>query len=699
MNEEEKSDQTDDHSSTKEAAQIENKNDENVSTPVIHQKWQTLVSLFNFSHSVYHGLRSLPNPQMEQIATSTTHTHSSEHTHCLLDDILCVRVDMIDNDIDQICIDPFVRIHLCNATTGNYISNLNASAPFRANGNGHGNRNSCDVRRNEHRRVYDEPFATTYPASHNNVSVTPVKTSAKHHQNQSAVFRWDVEIVMKHSYQRILDPHTLLLFEVMDCGWMNPSPADMNGKMAKSIVWGYLKPMSIAHNCINVGTRKGMSTNSDACVERLESGQGVMKQCRLQLLKWQNDSWFVQRQAKRLLSQLVPKVYLQYLRRQFVEVGSSLYVNIGPTLWNSQRDTTQAIGLDHTKRENHSRNLQDEGRSGDMEGEASDLSHQYKRLPEEKCLIPDSLHLRLTHPGDGVATLSFSNSGNLLAVANKSHDIHVYNLSTRAIDWKASHCHHGDILSLTWSMDDTTISCASMDGTISTHQVQKAMTNEEEYKNDLNRFNVLLFVEPPEYPTIIKAMKMPMIVAGLSDGSVSLWHTTKDRPELELLSGIKCHTSPVRALETDYSNGRIFTGDDDGKIVVWKSATDDYAHGTDFKVLLQLDTFREIVGKSILHLSLSPETNSTGNAGCKKSRQLLITTKQKVNTSRTFVYDFTCHEFSSFGINTEVKHSLIKIATFSPDGRYVLGGTEDGKIILMDSSGILSRTVSNANAI
>lgn len=622
------------------------------------KQWQALQPLLNFSHSIYHGLKQLPDSKTDPVDPSKS---------CSSNDILLIKMEMIDKDIDEICIDPFIRIHLCNATTGKYLSRV-------SKGN---------------RKVHDEPFATTHPASREQcVSIM----SMEQNRNDTAAFRWGgEEIIIKQDYEKILHPNAVLLFEVLDCGTVNPSLAEIDGKEAKSIMWGYLKPIS-RNNGVNVGTRTNMSSSS-SCDESMED-EIITRQCRLQLFKWQKDIWFVRRQARRLglSSPLVPKVYLQYLRRQYNVLDSSLYISIGPT--PRPLPLSKAKGPEQTREGEQNDGAED--RMSDDENPSSNLIRQYERLPEEKCLIPDDTILfRFNH--NGAVTTSFSNSGELLAVASKSHQIYIYNLRTGGTEYASSRRHHEDILDIAWSMNDSIVSCASLDGTISIHLLQEPIKKEYSYY-DTKCFDVLC-VEPPLHPASLifypMSTQVPLIITGLSDGSVSLWNITRDSPELELLADIQCHAMAVRAIETDSSNGRVYTGDDNGKIVIWKPTSNDPIRGIDFEVLVQLDGLREITGKPISYLSLDPAyniggitstTSSTRNDTTTRSRQLLVTIQKEHNC--LFVYDLTSHELVSFGINTETKQSAFTVAKFSPDGRFVVGGTKNGKIVLMDSSGI-----------
>jgi len=442
---------------------------------------------------------------------------------------------------------------------------------------------------------------------------------------------------------------------------------------ATHIMWGYLKPIG-GNNDVNIGTRKIISDES-------KEDEIVLKRCRLQLFKWQKDTWLVRRQAKRMgLYYHVPKVYLQYLRKHYCMLDSSLYISIGPT-----------------PRELHSRRIKapEQIREGEKKDEipsydvnsSINLIRQFERLPEERCQIPDNILFRYDHKGALAA--SFSSTGEFLAVVSKSHQIHVLNLCTRETEYVSTRCHYEDIVDVVWSKNDSAICCASLDGTISIHLPQELATRQGS-QFDTKCYDVL-YVEPPSHPTSLSffsvATNIPIIIVGLNDGAVGFYNLAREPYRMELLAGIRCHTKAVQAIEIDASNARIYTGDDNGKIVIWKTTSDNPTSGMDFEVLLQLDTLRETAGNPILYLSLYQSHRSAlkVNDANVTSRKLLITIEKEENC--LYLYDLESHELASFGILTETKQSAFKVAKFSPDGRFVFGA-KDGKIELLDSSGI-----------
>jgi WD40 repeat protein len=643
-------------------------------TPI---QWETIGSLFNFSHSIYHGLKQPPDP------TTLPVDDLSADRYCHGDDILLIKIEEIDNDIDEICIDPFIRVHPCCATSGKYLPNLMT-------------RRSRNIRSNK-----NEQFVESLPASQ---SQHRLRGRQSNKRKDGTAFQWIEEnLIIHYEYGKILHPDTILLFEVLDRGCVNHSPASdgMKEKEATSLMWGFLKPIG-RNNHVHIGTRAQPSSTSppqgESKVENFSPISSIRNsdneleiksssRCQLQLFKWQRDSWFVRRQAKRwgFSSSLIPAVYLQYLRKHYhVHHHSSLIVNIGPISRPPSPTTGKVVkeGSEEQKMNHQDEEDVENGKDAVDDKPLHNRICQYARQPEEKCLIPDIIHSRFNH--NGAFQTSFSNSGDHLAIASKSCQVYVHNLKTGETEYESSHHHHGDIVGIAWSMDDSMVSCASLDGTISIHKLEDQFDHRYMYIKESPQqrcfkvFFVGALLTPTSflfYPTL---EQIPLIIAGLNDGSVSLWNVTRESSQQsDLLSGIRCHSTAVQAVEVDSSNGRMYTGDEKGKIVIWKPKSKHVINGKDFEVLLQIDSQREIFGKAIINLSLNPANE--------RSKQLLITTRAEENC--LFVYDLVSHDLAPFGIHTETKYSAFTVAKYSPDGRFVLGGTKDGRIALLQSFG------------
>ena len=614
-------------------------------------------SIFDFS--LFNKLKSL-----HELAISyESRTKIDQARMSFKNDQLLVTIESIDNEPEEVFMDPFIRIHICNESTGKCITH-------------HAKENRTEA--------HDCPSATTSPASQQ----SPFRAS-----RNGEAFKWNETLSIKLEYERILNPSIVVLFEVVDCGKVAPSKEEID-ECSNSVMWAFLKPISRSGK-MTVGYREDMNCSPEgegesACKSESKEEKVVTKKCRLQLFKWQDESWFIRRQKDSLgisLS-LVPKVFFQYLRRKQITVESSLIVSVGPELCLSPARSPSRFPVMRSEDEETKTEHQGEKEVGtEPKSIPIDYIRPFKRVANAECIIPDNLLFRFND--SGVAALSFSHSGDQLAVALKSNKLNVYNLRKGDNMYDSYYRNQGDILHIAWSMDDSFIACTSLDCTISVFFVANSMQE----GNNIKCLNIL-HVEPPAQPTKLifhpLSIKVPVIVTGLNNGSVSLWNFSGDFSRLEVLAGIQCHTKAVNAVVSDLSNGRIYTGDDEGHIVIWKPTKGNPLHGVDFEVLIQLDGLREIGGKPILNLSLNPGClSSISIMQRKRSNQLLITVQD--NQNNLFVYDLTTsYELSKFCIqaDAETTECVFSVANFSPDGRYVIGGTKDGRVIVMSASGI-----------
>ena len=585
---------------------------------------------------------------------------------CNNDDVIRIEIENIDRVVeDLICVDPSICIRICNVNTGKSISS---------------------------------------PATIGKKALHTIESAAQSKICSSTV-QCDETVIIQQKYHQILDQNIIVFFEVLDClhapsiGSSNAcNDNDLNG--ATRIAWGFLKPIG-KNGTVNIGTRRmpelTSSNNESKDFESTTTGIHT-KRCRLQLFNWQHDSRLIQRQAKRLgLSPSIPLVFLQYLRQRRRLLRQSLSICIGP---HQNVCTRQALGfaqkpgaeetnhggdeiIEHQNQYNTSEENRNETKDIDI-----DLIRQYSRFPDSKCMIPDRHFLTLNY--SGATALAFSHSGNLLAVASNIHQLCVHDLCTGEKNYVASYRHHGVILDLSWSLDDSIVACTSKDGTISVHRIEESMM----MGNDKRCYKIE-FVEPPSYPRVLAfhpfSSTIPVLIIGSSDGKITLWNLASERKDsnLELLGEKICHQKAVNAITCDGSNGRVYTGDDEGNIIIWRPKSESIIKGSDFEVLFQLRTnaLRALSSKPILNLSLRRQSRENrDDPESAAGRELLITIQG--NNPSLFVYDLADHELTNFCIDAEGKETKFRMANFSPDEKYVVGGTEDGKVMVMDSCGI-----------
>ena len=168
--------------------------------------------------------------------------------------------------------------------------------------------------------------------------------------------------------------------------------------------------------------------------------------------------------------------------------------------------------------------------------------------------------------------------------------------------------------------------------------------------------------------------KIPLVVTGTFDCAVRLWdpHTGVD---LGLLGGKRFHESHVNCLTFDPKTSRLYSGDGNGTIVIWrKQGTGTANKGEDYVCLRRVDKLKELRGVPITSLSLNP-ARPTGRG------ILLIMGHQ--NTLRLF--DLSTQRLSQvFFTGVDNMDQIIR-AIFSPCGTYVIAGSDQGSVMVWNS--------------
>ncbi|CAM9948052.1 unnamed protein product [Discosporangium mesarthrocarpum] len=168
-----------------------------------------------------------------------------------------------------------------------------------------------------------------------------------------------------------------------------------------------------------------------------------------------------------------------------------------------------------------------------------------------------------------------------------------------------------------------------------------------------------------------------LVVTGAYDHHLRLWDIGEisaggQGTELGTLSGKVVHESHVNAIVYDAKNGRLYSGDGGGLIVVWRRT----AKGRQPNAYSVLRKVRhpDIDGKSITSLALAPRL---------RRGQLLV--QAHGNTLRLF--DLSTYQLINPGYAGGAATGSLVRASFSPDGRYVVSGSEEGRLRVWDSQG------------
>lgn len=171
-------------------------------------------------------------------------------------------------------------------------------------------------------------------------------------------------------------------------------------------------------------------------------------------------------------------------------------------------------------------------------------------------------------------------------------------------------------------------------------------------------------------------MSAPLVLTGSFDAAIRLWDPSTGS-NLGLLGGKRFHDSHVNAMVFDARTGRLYSGDGDGCIIIWRKQTQSLsgkATGTDYVVMRKIDKMRELKGKAICSLSLDP-SRPVGRG------QVLIMAQE--NMLR--VFDLSTQRLTLASYAGCDNHNNIVRATYSACGKFVIAGTDTGKLVVWDS--------------
>lgn len=167
----------------------------------------------------------------------------------------------------------------------------------------------------------------------------------------------------------------------------------------------------------------------------------------------------------------------------------------------------------------------------------------------------------------------------------------------------------------------------------------------------------------------------PLVVTGSFDAAVRLWDPSTSS-SLGLLGGKRFHDSHVNAMVFDGKTGRLYTGDGEGCIIIWRKQSQGMkgASGMDYVVMRKIDKMKELKGKAITSLVLDP-SRPVGRG------HILIMAHE--NTMR--VFDLSTQRLTNVGYAGTDNHNSIVRAGYSACGKFIVAGTDVGTLLVWDS--------------
>lgn len=561
-------------------------------------------------------------------------------------------------------------------------------------------------------------------------------------------FKWYQSLRFPVTLVDFLSPQTLLLFELFEeakekkkkkkvetrqlngarfeqlaSGQGSRSPESKARGKRRRIAWAFYSPVS-EKGSVMLRTLSPLD-DSDAQQQDSEPGGGSasqMESCmRLQLYEYQLLTWMDQYQGKAQWPTSgssgggsVPAVFLQYQKRRRAVVPSTLYVDIRPIIppvavvgdSNNSSVAAETLAQEDNKPEGDAANRPSEVDNNQEPQSSSpptsptnngspgttppplvkDTQQQQqmstldplvvcRRSPSEPCLVPHRVLCRLPTAKKGCSCVSFSACGLLLAAAINPDAgeflVQIYHVNSSQL-LHVGHGHRGMIYSLEWdqkSSGSQRLISTSSDGTARLWDVSSESAGSTGASAAMG-----IWQHTPSpcfvYCGIFHPVNAEIALTAASDGLVRFWSTqpatgNREGRERELARLRVSDGAAVHSVRIEPKSGRLFCGDALGTLTVWKPKS-----APTTALVYELIKTIHTGQTSITSLQLHP-----------RKQHLLVHTQP----NGILQYELRSYLLLNKSYAGVVCEKLLGKSVFSPDGRFVVSGSENGVPLLFAS--------------
>ncbi|TDG99091.1 hypothetical protein EPR50_G00207350 [Perca flavescens] len=515
------------------------------------------------------------------------------------------RTDRLKTDL--LISHPMVKIHVVDESTGQYVKKEDCHRPVSS-------------------------FYEQESVDH----ILPIMTQPFDFKKKKSIIpEWQEQIIFNERFgyfvqQNDESPRVILLFEILDFITMEEARAnadvDKHTRGFRKIAWAFLKL---------VGTNGVLNIDS---------------KLRLQL-------FFPPPRAKRQAKTIeVVEWWRKYPR---IKYASTLYVTVKGIKLPEHVDPSMRsmMALQEERGSTSYSDLQNEvtKRSLTQHLDSKLPALRWSRLPGQVCRIPNKSMLTLRGGHIGCFTVLFSHSGTLLATACADRDafpVVVYEIPSGKV--LAGFSGHLKIVyDLCWSRDDRSLLSASSDGTVKEWNMERLQGTSQKVLPHPS------FVYCAQYhPTA-----QNLVVTGGYDALVRVWRLDVDDVNGQLLQEFEGHNSFINSVCFDSEGRRMFSADNTGLILVWKTTVNDSKRHPPchrWCIEKKLDE-SDLRGVPINMLQLHPN-----------GRSLLIHAKDSVLR----MMDLRILAVKKYTGATNYRERIY--STFTPCGNLIFSGSEDG---------------------
>ncbi|XP_034419269.1 jouberin [Cyclopterus lumpus] len=515
------------------------------------------------------------------------------------------RTDRLKTDL--LISHPMVKIHVVDETTGQYVKKEDCHRPVSS-------------------------FYEQETVDH----ILPIMTQPfDFKKNKSIIPEWQEQIIFNERFgyfveQKDGSPRVILLFEILDFITMEEARAnvdvDKHERGFRKIAWAFLKL---------VGTNGVLNIDSKLRLQLFCPPPRAKRQPKtIEVVEW----------------------WRKYPRNKYT---STLYVTVKGIKLPEHVDPgiRSMMALQEERGSTSYSELQNEvtKRSQTQPPDNKPPALRWSRLPGQVCRIPNKSMLSFRGGRMGCFTLLFSHNGTMLAAACADTDafpVVVYEIpSGQAL--AAFSGHLKIVYDLCWSRDDRSLLSASSDGTVREWNVERLQAAAQKVLPHPS------FVYCARY----RPAAQNLVVTGGFDALVRVWRLDVDDVNGQLLQEFEGHGSFINSICFDSEGRRMFSADNAGLILVWKTTTTDSKRHPPchrWCVEMKIDE-SDLRGVPINMLQLHP------NGRC-----LLIHARDSVLR----VMDLRILAVKKYIGATNYRERIY--STFTPCGNFIFSGSEDG---------------------
>ncbi|MEQ2220418.1 hypothetical protein ILYODFUR_005264 [Ilyodon furcidens] len=516
------------------------------------------------------------------------------------------RTDRLETDL--LISHPMVKIHVVDETIGQYVKKENC-----------------------HRHV------SSFYERENVDHVLPIMTQPfDFRKNKSIIPEWQEQIIFNERFgyfvqQTDAAPTVILFFEILDFVTMEEAKAnndvEKHERGFRKIAWAFLKLVG-ANGILNIESK-----------------------LRLQLFCPPPRA---KRQPKTI------EVFEWWRKYPRTKYASTLYVTVKGIKPPEHVDPgiRSMMALQEERGSTSYSELQNEvtKRSLTQRADSKQPVLRWSRLPGQICRIPNKHILAFRGGKMGCFTVLFSHAGTMLAAACADRDafpVVVYEIPSGKV-MTAFSGHLKIVYDLCWSRDDKSLLSASSDGTVREWNVGRLLETAQK-----------VLVHPSfVYCARYHPSAQNLVVTGSYDCLIRVWRLDVEDVNGQMLQEFEAHSSFINTLCFDSEGRRMFSADNTGIIIVWKTSVNSSKQRQHpchhWSIEMKMDE-SDLSGIPINMLQLHP------NGRC-----LLIHAKDSILR----MMDLRILATKRYTGATNYRERIY--STFTPCGNFIFSGSEDG---------------------